>query len=301
MTKKTISHSSVLITLAISVWDANRQDRRASRQVAEANNVTDQRLCRLRKSLLPKTKTLDILAAEVRAARTFHYENTHAWMHDGPRILTRANFDPYMARMREFKAKFETAVLNVMSGYDDMREKAKLALGDLYDPSDYPTRETLLTRYSFDTTVQPMPISANLLDLGLESAEAEELRKKLESDMSATFAKANTRLWDELQARVRKLYEKTSDPKAYVMEETIDAIRKLADLMPRVNITQDANLDIVANNLGEALKEVSSEKVKHDPVLRGRVASEMHSALQVIETLRKNAPAVTVSSMASAV
>lgn len=292
MTNKTHSNHSVLVTLCISTWDANRQDRRASRDVAVANNVTDQRLCRLRKSLLPKTKALDVLAAEVRAARTFHYDNTHAWMHDGPRILTRANFDPYMTRMRMFKANFETAVLNVMAEYDEMRERARDVLGQLYDANDYPTRESLFTRYSFDTTIQPMPVSANLLDLGLESAEAEELRLKLERDMAETFAKANRRLWDDLFGRLAKLYEKLSDEKAYVMEETIDAVRKLAELLPRMNITGDPNLEVLAANLTTSLEGLSAEKVKHDPALRERKAKETQSVYHVMQSLRDRKVAI---------
>lgn len=293
MTTKINSSHSILVTLAISVWDANRQDRRASQEVAIANNVTDQRLCRLRKSLLPKTKALDALTAQVRAARSFHYDNTHAWMHDGPRILTRSNFDPYMTQMRMYKAGFETAVLNVMAEYEELKEKARDVLGQLYDASDYPARESLFSRYNFDTTVQPMPVSANLLDLGLESAEAEELRQKLERDMADTFARANRRLWDDLYARLEKLTGKLCDEKAYVMEETIEAVRKLAELLPRMNITNDPNLEVLAANLTMSLDGLSAEKVKHDPALRGKAAEDTHKVFKVMQALRERKPLLT--------
>jgi hypothetical protein len=286
MTIKTPSNHSILVTLSISAWDANRQDRRASRDVAEANNVTDQRLCRLRKSLLPKTKALDVLSAQVRAARSFHYENTHAWMHDGPRILTRSNFDPYMTQMRMYKATFETAVLNVMAEYEDMKERARDVLGQLYDAGDYPARESLFSRYSFDTTVQPLPVSANLLDLGLESAEGEELRLSLEKDMADTFARANRRLWDDLFARLEKLTSKLGDEKAYVMEETIEAVRKLAELLPRMNITNDPNLEVLATHLTASLDGLSAEKVKHNSALRDKAAEDTHRVLSIMQTLR---------------
>lgn len=286
MSKQTLSNHSVLVTLNIGTWDANRQDRRASKEVATANNVTDQRLCRLRKSLLPKTDTLRALESVVRAARTFHYENTHAWMNDGQRILTRANFDPYMVRMRQYKSEFEMAVLNVMAEYENMKAKAKEVLGLLYEESDYPTRESLFVRYHFETGIQPMPVSANLLDLGLESAEAEELRLKLERDMAETFAKANRRLWDDLFARLQKLYEKLSDEKAYVMDETIDGLRNLAELLPRMNITNDANLAVMAANLSSSLEGLSAAAVKYDPALREKAAKDTGAVFSVMQALR---------------
>lgn len=286
MTEKNHSKNSVLLTLSISTWDANRQDRRASQDVANANNVTDQRLCRLRKSLLPKSESITKLAAVVRAARTFHYENTHVWMHDGPRILTRANFDTYMVQMRTHKAAFDAAVLNLMAEYDDLKDKAREVLGQLYDPADYPVRESLYSRYSFDMSVQPMPVSANLLDLGLESAEAQELREKLERDMADVVARANRRNWDDLYQRLEKLYQKLSDEKGHVMEETIEAVRKLAEMLPRMNIAGDPNLDILSSNLVKALDGMSASKVKLDPAAREKAVKDTHAVFNVMQSLR---------------
>lgn len=293
-----LSANSLLVTLGISVWDANRQDRRASNQVAAANNVTDKRLCRLRKSLLPRAKVLDVLAAVVRAARTFHYENTHTWLHDGPRILTRANYDEYMARMRMFKAEFDAAVFNLMAEYETLKAKACEVLGNLYDEKDYPPRDSLLQRYSFDTVLQPMPLSTSLLDLGLDDSEAQALREKLEREMSATFGKANRRLWDELNQRVERLYSKLADEKAYVMEETIEAVRKLAELLPRINLMDDAQLNAVAASLSSALRGVTAVAVKSNPSVRVRAASEVGLAYRILQGMQgESAPELARASM----
>lgn len=286
MTEKTFSGNSLLVTLCISVWDANRQDRRASNEVAAANNVTDKRLCRLRKSLLPKARVLDVLAAEVRAARNFHYENTHAWLHDGPRILTRANYEPYMTRMRGFKTDFDTAVFNLIAEYESLKHQAKGVLGSLFNPDDYPARDTLLQKYNFDTMLQPLPLASSLLDLGLDDAETDIIRQKLERDMADTFGRANRRLWDELFGKVEKLYTKLADEQAYVMEETIDAVRKLAELLPRINITQDPNLAVVAGNLTRGLAGVTADAVKTNPSVRLAAMSEVRLVYHVIQSLR---------------
>lgn len=275
--------NAVLMTLNISNWDANRQDRRVSQAVAEANEVTDKRLCRLRKSLLPKTEVMDRLFAVIRAARTFHYENTHAWMHDGPRILATANFDAYMKKMREYKADFDTAVLDFLAQYPDICEEARGVLGKLYDPADYPRAAELKARYSFEMKVQPMPASTGLLELGLDAAEADALRAKLEADMRETFQTANRRLWDDLFARLEKLYTKLSDEKAYVKEETIAAVRDLAELMPRVNITNDARLEMLSQKLQTALTGVTANGVKNDPGIRAKVTAEARTVYHAMQ------------------
>ncbi len=273
----------VLVTLNISNWDANRQDRRVSALVADANEVKDKRLCRLRKSLLPKTEVMDRLFAVIRAARTFHYENTHAWMHDGPRILATSNFDAYMKQMRRYKADFETAVLDFITQYDDIKAEAEGVLGKLYDAADYPDKNTLRRRYGFETKIQPMPASTGLLELGLEPEEADAFRRKLEADMAETFQRANRRMWEDLYERLEKLYGKLSDEKAYVKEETIDAVRSLAELLPRMNITNDQKLDSLAAKLKDSLVGLSAESVKHNPSVREKAVADTQTVFNVMQ------------------
>lgn len=273
----------VLVSLNISNWDANTQDRRVSAEVAQAHSVKDQALCRLRKSLLPKSEEMKKLFSVMRAARTFHYENTHTWMHDGPRILPTMNFDTYMAKMRGFKAEFEAAVLDFVNRYDEIRAQAEQALGSLYNEQDYPLVSSLRARYSFDIKIQPMPASEGLLQLGLEPQDAEEFRRKLEADMAETMQRANRRLWEDLYDRIERLYGKLSDEKAHVREETIDAVRNLADLLPKMNITNDTRLQSLADKLQASLKGLSATKLKTDESVRQKAMEDTRNVFNVMQ------------------
>ncbi len=290
----------VLVTLNISNWDANRQDRRVSAAVADANEVKDKRLCRLRKSLLPKTEVMDRLYAVIRAARTFHYENTHAWMHDGPRILATNNFDAYMKQMRRYKADFEAAVLDFIAQYDDIKNEAQGVLGKLFDATDYPDKSYLRRRYDFETKIQPMPASDGLLELGLEPTEADAFRRKLEADMAETFQRANRRLWEDLYERLEKLYGKLSDEKAYVKEETIAAVRELAELLPRMNITNDEKLEALAARLKTSLAGLSAASVKNNPSVREKAVADTQTVFNVMQSFMNPHRASGVSELARA-
>lgn len=283
---KDISQVSVLVTLNISTWDINRQDRKGSASAAESHHVTDQRMCRLRKTLIPRTQELKALESVARAARTFHYENTHAWMHDGPRILTRKNYDEYMRTMRDYKVRFEAAVLNFITMFDESKAAAKAVLGDLYDEGDYPPRDTLYREYSFDTLVQPLPLSSSLLDLGLDSSESEALRLRLEQELTETFTRANRRVFEDFEARLVKLHSKVSDPVAPVLADTINGVAKLAALLPRINLLGNEGLDRLAEHVGFALEGVTAEAVKANPSVRGRVAYETGLAIKTLEALK---------------
>lgn len=279
--------NAVLVSLSIRTWDANRQDNRVSKDVAEANNVTDKRLCRVRKSLLPKTAVMDRLHGVVYAARGFHYANTHAWMHDGPRILAVANFDAYMNRMREFKADFDTAVLDFLLQYQDIRLDAHSVLGNLYDIADYPDKEQLKSRYGLDMKVQPMPASTELLELGLDSEEANNLRQKLEEDMKETFGKANRRMWEELFERVEKLKNKLNDGKATLKEDALTSVREFSESLPRLNITDDERLIALSQRVSASLKGITADSIKHNPELRERLTTETQTLFNVVQSVLK--------------
>lgn len=275
-------NNCVLVTLNISVWEANRQDRRVSAEVAEANRVTDQRLCRLRKSLLPKNTVQDKLQSVARAARNFHYANTHTWMHSGPRMLPTKNFDAYMTKMRAYKAEYEQCVLDFISEYDSLKVHAQYVLGSLYNALDYPDVTSLGRKFSFDTIIQPMPASDVLLELGLDTAEADEFRKKLEADMAKTFERANRSMWEELYSRLEKLYSRLNDESANVRAGSIEAVRSLAEMLPRMNVTNDETLEALSNRLQESLKGMSEAAVNNNPSTREKVKTDTQAVFNVM-------------------
>jgi hypothetical protein len=256
-------------------------------------------MCRLRKSLLPKAEVLKQLSATIRAARTFHYENTHAWVNEGPRILTRANYDSYMTHMMRLRSEFLTNVLDFCNQYESIKEAAKNALGKIYDESDYPEGSTLASRYSFSIKRQPMPAADNLLEFGLDASETAALRTELERDMTETFAKANQQLWNTLYQKLETLSNKLNDDGAYVMEETITGVRKWSDLVPRINLMADERLDLVAKHLAETLDGVTSVGVKANPSLRERVAKDSRQAVLAMQALMR--PSAAASSVVDAV
>lgn len=274
---------AVLISLNIGIWQATRHDRTISEQVTSANEVTDASMGRFWKSLIPKCDVLDQLHAVRRRARTFHYENTLAWMHEGLAILPTANYESYMAEMRVLRAAFEEAVLALIDEYASIKDEARRSLGKLFNENDYPEAAALKHKYSFDIKVMPMPKSEGLMMLGLSDDEAEAQRDKLENDLRETYARANNRLREELYVRLETLVNKLKDPEAYVRDDTIKAVRNLSELLPRLNLTNDTQLDSMAAKLQETLKSANAAKVKNDPQERGRIAKDAGTVFNVMQ------------------
>lgn len=291
-------HNAILVSLNISKWDANRRDKKVSVEVAEANSVSDKSLCRVRKSLLPRNRYVKRLNDIESRARSFNYANTHAWMHDGPRILMKSNFDSYMRQMRTFKADFEAAAFELVAVYDDLRAQAQQVLGRLYREEDYPGKESLLRRYSFEITPQPLPMSSTLLELGFESDEVEELRAKLEEKMADVFVKANERVWGNMLDKLTKFAARLADDTAYphIKQASIDSLCDTAELLPRVSVTEDPRLEALSVRVLNALEGVTDVALKSNPAARARVLADVEAIRGQMQVMMKSmhVPAATL-------
>lgn len=279
--------NAVLVSLHVTAWDANRRDARLSEQVASENEVQDQRLCRLRKSLFPRNDAMKQVYGILREVRNFHYKNTHAWMFDGPRILMTTNYEAYMREIRAYKAKLEPALQNLKAQYDTLKEEARKVLGKLYNPLDYPEASKMITRFGIEVSVQGLPDSSNLLELGLETTEAQELRTKLEADMQGTFERANRRMWEDLYNRLNKLVVKLGSPDETIRKGALNSVMELADLLPKLNITNDAGLDAMAQRLKDSLGGFTAEGIQANPNVRAQAAERAASVFNVMQTFMR--------------
>ncbi|KWU24733.1 DUF3150 domain-containing protein [Burkholderia cenocepacia] len=285
MENKTEIKNAVLVMLSIREWQAKAQDKTAAAQVAKENDVQDSKRARVWKDLLTRCDAVKKYESVRRAARTYHYQNTLTWMHDGPRILTTANYDEYMTQMRQFRAQFDAAVLDFIEQYPQLKHDSKVALGRLYDESQYLSHAELMERYSFSWQVMPMPATEGLLSLNLKTDDAEQLADQLREEMNESFRNATRKMWADLFEVVEKLVLKLKDESSKVKATHIDSVRELTALLPRLNIMGDEHLDIIAKRLNDTLQSVTESKLELDISARRKVAEETQSVFNVIQTL----------------
>lgn len=278
--------NAVLVSLTISSWDLNRKDAKASAQATIDLEVKNDKLCRVRKSLLPRSDELRAVTSILSEARMFHYKNTLPWMQEGPRILLTSNFDAYTQKIREFRAALVPALKQLSDSYEGLKEDARLLLGKLYNPAEYPSAEKLVSRYGLSLQVVPLPAATAFADLGLESEAAEELRKKLEADMQKTFQDANRRIWEELYVRLSNLVTRLGNQEERVRKDSLNSLIEMAELLPKLNITQDPGLTIMSQKLMENLGKFKGMDIANSVATRRQAADSAASILQAMQGMR---------------
>jgi hypothetical protein len=284
MSNKLNVTGAVLVSLTISEFGNNKRDETATQDVVERNQLADATVARVWKTLLPKGSAIDQVRTAISALRSFHYKNTHSYVHDGPRILTTKNFAEYQKGLRQLEDEFQKAVLNLVADFEALKASAQHKLGNLFKDSDYPTSEELQNAYRVSVIYSPLPATDNLLDLGLEPADMAKMRAQLEQELQATFQSANRRMWAELHDRLATVVSQMSNEKSSVHPKTLEGITSLVEMLPRMNLTNDEALDAMSQRLTSMLQAMQSQAFRHDTELKSKVASEARAVFGVMSS-----------------
>lgn len=245
-----LSDKALLVHVHISQWTGRKFDKRATETV-KTSHKTESHAGNFTKKLLPKSKELERIGTLAGQIRKFFHEETLPWMSDGARII---KGDQYLAFTREFnrmQSAFNRAVEDFLGAYTHLQVAARLSLGDLYTPEDYPDVKRLAKKFQCDIAVMPIP------DVGdFRTDISEEDRRKFEENMERVQRDALQDCYQRIFEVVQTAVEKLGDPKAKFKDSLISNISDICELIPRLNITEDKNLEKLASRLSHLAGDI---------------------------------------------
>jgi len=248
---------AMIVRLSISTWTARKFDKGVTARVNSEYAVADT-AGRYNKALIAKEAIQEITKA-VSAARTFHYANTLPWDDGGGRILPAANFLPYSKKMRELKDAHEIAVRSFIANYDAYREDSAVRLGKMFNPDDYPGKSEIERKFGFGTDIDPVPT-------------AEDFRVDISS-------KDSSRIKKELEV-IGKFAEKLGDKTAVFRDSLVENVIELVNLLPRLNVANDANLEKLCKETEKKLCTLAPDTLRNDEAVREKAAGDANDILK---------------------
>jgi hypothetical protein len=272
-----LSDRALLVQLSVSQWTARKYDKKASRRVAEEfHNYVDQG--RYNKALLPMNGLLDNVHKKTTHIRERFYKNTLPWGIEGTMMLPTANYLAFMSDFRKEKSEWEYLVREFVDNYDDLKFDAQRVLGELYDAADYPAQSEVRAKFSIDMAVFPVP--SGDFRVSIASEELTRIQQDVERRVADAQSTAMREVWDRLFDRVKHMAEKLADPKAIFRDSMVDNAREICALLPRLNFTDDPNL--------EAMRmEVEASLIKHPDALRNDPDLRRDTAAQAKQIMDK--------------
>lgn len=261
-----VSTRALLVSLNISTWSARKFDRKATDEVAQDNAATT-KAGRYNKHLLAGAQIhRDVLAA-AGAARRAHYLQTLPWGDEGQRLLPTANYQQYVDAMRAARTTFDAAVAALLANYATLQADARRELGHLYDPSEYPTAREVREKFGWAIEFSPVP-SAGDIRVALPDDEVAAIESRIESRVVAATRDAMADAWGRLHEAVARIAKATETTDGIIRGNLIDNVRQTADILGRLNVAQDADLDAMRARVLRELATVDVNVLREDDAVR---------------------------------
>lgn len=274
---------AVLVYLSVSAWSARKLDRKVTDEVNEDHGAS-KNAGRYNKHLFADEAPSHAKAVSAaKAVRTILYQHTLQWTDDGWRLLPLKNFEAATAAIRAARTEFETAKEAFGREYGELVVAAQEKLGDMWNPDDYPSREEVLAKFDVTLKKQPLPDSDFRLDL--PDDEVRRIEAEVEERIRQATDVALHDAWARLQTSVKRIHDRLTDSKvdgvdgvlegrarASIRDSLIDSARETVDILGRLNVTDDPDLEAMRLRVSEELTHFDSAELRDDATARQETA-----------------------------
>ena len=266
-----LSDRALLVQLNVSQWTARKLDKKATREVADANYASRE-AGNYNKKLLPMSDSLANIHTMTGDIRREFYANTLPWGLENTHMLPTANYLSFMTTFRKRKSEWEAVVRKFLSDYPYLQTNAQRFLGKLYDPADYPDVNDLRHKFSMDLVVMPVP--TNDFRVQLADEELSTIHADIQRRVQESSGLAMKEAWQRLYSHVKLMSERLGNTEGRLYDSLFDNAIELCRILPRLNFSDDPNLEAMREEVETKLVGHSKEAIKGSPVLRKQVADE---------------------------
>ena len=274
-----LQEKAMLTFLTISQWTARKHDKRATEDVARKYQVCGE-AGRYNKVLIAKEELQEIQKI-ANSARLFHYDNTLPWSDDGNRILTAANYFAYSSELQKLKTEFESHVSEFCQQYESLVKNQVSRLNGLYDLNDYPDASMIRNKFSIDIVITPLP-NSNDFRVRMQEDEIARIQQEISQREKELLARAMKDCWSRLYEVVKHMAERLNDKDATFRDSLVGNIISLVQLLPKLNIADDQELESMRKEIETKLTKASPDDLRNSRHIRKKVAKEASSILDAM-------------------
>ncbi|HEY2467795.1 MAG TPA: hypothetical protein VGI45_08125 [Terracidiphilus sp.] len=280
-----ITEKAMLAAVHISIWTAVKHDRKVSRDIADQHGA-HQGAGRYNKQLLRGADKLDELRTLAGQIRQYFYKITLPWSDEGFRLLPANFYFELMSRMREFEASFEQGVEGFLRIYPQYIEQVRPELNGLFREEDYPSTDKLRAKFGVKLEVLPIP-SGNDFRVTLSEEEQERVAQEIDESVRQSLQNGTEDLWTRLKGVVAHMIERLSEPESRFHASLVTNICELVELLPRLNVNQDEELNRFAEEIRQRLCGFPARDLKKNEILRAATASDAAEILTKMDAVMR--------------
>jgi hypothetical protein len=287
---------ATLVTLNTKRWHGKVKDRKASQDIANANNA-DAAAFETRKRLLAGADTeLKKIHKEIDEARAEYYTLTMPWTtvgmnesarRTGPRAMPNTSFFDFVSKMGQRQRNVDAALDVFEPLYPALIEQARKQLGDRFDISEYPNAESIRSHFGLSFDFHPIPEGKDFS--GLPAAQCQALADALQAKTKTMLENAMQDLWVRIHENVGRMAERLSHPDKLFHYTLVDNVRSLVNQMKHLNVTNDARVEELRQYIEKHLCQHDVDTLRKTPTLRAETGAHAQSVLDKMAKFAKGA------------
>lgn len=281
-----ISEKAMLVSLSISTWSGRKYDRDASSEVAQNHGTDVNRAGRFNKLLIDPAYLKDIASISGNA-RVYTMSVTLPWLNDGVRIIPVDMYLDYSQKMSEYKSQFNQAVDKLLVNYDALVKQARIELNGLFKETDYPSVDSIRRKHAINVRLFNLPDSADFR-VSLSESEFQSTKQEIEQNLAEAQENAVRDVFNRVSMRMEHMLKRLKEVEANdgkgIRESMMKNIVDLADILPRLNITNNPDIDGIAMQIKSELATISSDDLRENQSSRIAAAQSARDILSKVSS-----------------
>jgi hypothetical protein len=278
-----ITERAMLAAVHISIWTAIKHDRKVSREVAEQHGAYAG-AGRYNKQLLREAERLESLRSLSGQIRQYFYKITLPWSDEGYRLLPAHFYFELTTKMREFEQAFAQRVEEFLAVYPSYIEQVRPELNGLFREEDYPSTDKLRNKFGVKLEVLPIP-SGNDFRVTLSEEEQARVAREIDENVRQSLQKGTADLWVRLKGVVAHMVGRLNEPESRFHASLVTNICELVELLPRLNVNQDEELNRFAGEIRDRLCGFTARDLKKNEILRAATANDAAQILNEMDAV----------------
>ena len=261
-----LQNKSMLVDLTICRWSARAYDKKVSAEVETAHAARD--AGRYNKQLIDKIHLAEVneIASQM---RNYHYSRTHVWTDKGQRLLPSALFMDYRQGIADFKSRFMAAANKFVLAYPLLVQDARVRLGTMYSPADYPQPQDISRMFDVQLEIMPVPDAYDFrVDVAKEAED--EIREQITKVVQGRYEAASKDCWVRVREVVERIAEQCGKEKGRIHDSLMDNASDLVSVLSGLNITGDPELIAIEADIRALI--VKPDAIRKNQDTRKRLA-----------------------------
>jgi hypothetical protein len=214
-------------------------------------------------------------------SRAWHGTQTLPWM-KGIGLLPMTNFFTYREQLGTMESNFNALVGDFIIAYPDLVSAQAFKLGDYFNASEFPDVATLPRKFKFEYNFLPVPERG---DFRVDCADAirNDLVEQYDKMYNDKLADAMREPWIRLHGLLTKMQETLTDKddgsRKIFRDTIVTNATGMCDLLTRLNVTKDPELEKARRMLESALNGIDPEDLRKMPSARLELKSSVDDIL----------------------